>query len=130
MKSTAETALSKATSNATMISQTKSELTIATDAISQKVAKTDFNSLTSRVASAETSIRTQAGQIEQRLTSTQVESAINSKGYQTKSQVDSNITGRGYLTSSSLQPYATTTSVQNLVRTTYPANQSNGKQNP
>ncbi|NQN91110.1 matrix-binding protein EbhB [Streptococcus suis] len=118
VKSTAETALSKATSNATMISQTKSELTVATDAISQKVAKTDFNNLTSRVASAESTIRTQAGQIEQRLTSTQVESAINSKGYQTKSQVDSNITGRGYLTSSSLQPYATTTSVQNLVKTT------------
>lgn len=118
VKSTAETALSKATSNATMISQTKSELTIANNAISQKVAKTDFNSLTSRVTSAESTIRTQAGQIEQRLTSTQVESAINSKGYQTKSQVDSNITGRGYLTSSSLQPYATTTSVQNLVRTT------------
>ncbi|MGQ7328275.1 phage tail spike protein [Streptococcus suis] len=118
VKSTAETALSKATSNATMISQTKSELTIANNAISQKVAKTDFNSLTSRVASAESTIRTQAGQIEQRLTSTQVESAINSKGYQTKSQVDSNITGRGYLTSSSLQPYATTTSVQNLVRST------------
>ncbi|MDW5392107.1 phage tail spike protein [Streptococcus suis] len=119
VKSTAEAALSKATSNATMISQTKSELTIANDAISQKVAKTDFNNLSGRVASAETTIRTQAGQIEQRLTSTQVESAINSKGYQTKSQVDSNIMGRGYLTSSSLQPYATTTSVQNLVRTTY-----------
>ncbi|HFI0803611.1 TPA: phage tail spike protein [Streptococcus suis] len=118
VKSTAETALSKATSNATMISQTKSELTVATDAISQKVAKTDFNNLTGRVTSAESTIRTQAGQIEQRLTSTQVESAINSKGYQTKSQVDSNISGRGYLTSSSLQPYATTTSVQNLVRTT------------
>ncbi|NQI35120.1 matrix-binding protein EbhB [Streptococcus suis] len=118
VKSTAETALSKATSNATMISQTKSELTIANNAISQKVAKTDFNSLTSRVTSAESTIRTQAGQIEQRLTNTQVESAINSKGYQTKSQVDSNITGRGYLTSSSLQPYATTTSVQNLVKTT------------
>ncbi|MEG3312061.1 matrix-binding protein EbhB, partial [Streptococcus sp. SS-4456] len=76
VKSTAETALSKATSNATMISQTKSELTIANNAISQKVAKTDFNSLTGRVASAESTIRTQAGQIEQRLTSTQVESAI------------------------------------------------------
>ncbi|MCK4044514.1 matrix-binding protein EbhB [Streptococcus suis] len=118
VKSTAETALSKATSNATMISQTKSELTIANNAISQKVARTDFNNLTGRVTSAESTIRTQAGQIEQRLTSTQVESAINSKGYQTKSQVDSNISGRGYLTSSSLQPYATTTSVQNLVRTT------------
>lgn len=118
VKSTAETALSKATSNATMITQTKADLRIANDAISQKVAKTDFNNLTGRVTSAETTIRTQAGQIEQRLTSTQVESAINSKGYQTKSQVDSNIAGRGYLTSSSLQPYATTTSVQNLIKTT------------
>ncbi|HFU4463518.1 TPA: phage tail spike protein [Streptococcus suis] len=118
VKITADNALAKANANASQITQTKAELRIANDAISQKVAKTDFNSLTSRVASAETTIRTQAGQIEQRLTSTQVESAINSKGYQTKSQVDSNITGRGYLTSSSLQPYATTTSVQNLVKTT------------
>ncbi|MFM0591351.1 phage tail spike protein, partial [Streptococcus suis] len=118
VKTTAENALAKANTNASQITQTKADLRIANDAISQKVAKTDFNSLTGRVTSAETTIRTQAGQIEQRLTSTQVESAINSKGYQTKSQVDSNITGRGYLTSSSLQPYATTTSVQNLVRTT------------
>ncbi|HEM4769283.1 TPA: matrix-binding protein EbhB, partial [Streptococcus suis] len=118
VKTTADNALAKANTNASQITQTKADLRIANDAISQKVAKTDFNSLTGRVASAESTIRTQAGQIEQRLTSTQVESAINSKGYQTKSQVDSNITGRGYLTSSSLQPYATTTSVQNLVRTT------------
>ena len=118
VKTTADNALAKANTNASQITQTKADLRIANDAISQKVAKTDFNSLTGRVASAETTIRTQAGQIEQRLTSTQVESTINSKGYQTKSQVDSNITGRGYLTSSSLQPYATTTSVQNLVRTT------------
>nr|WP_239514646.1 phage tail spike protein [Streptococcus suis] len=118
VKTTADNALAKANTNASQITQTKADLRIANDAISQKVAKTDFNSLSSRVTSAETTIRTQAGQIEQRLTSTQVESAINSKGYQTKSQVDSNITGRGYLTSSSLQPYATTTSVQNLVRTT------------
>ncbi|HEM5264306.1 TPA: phage tail protein [Streptococcus suis] len=118
VKTTADNALAKANTNASQITQTKADLRIANDAISQKVAKTDFNSLTGRVASAESTIRTQAGQIEQRLTSTQVESAINSKGYQTKSQVDSNITGRGYLTSSSLQPYATTTSVQNLVRST------------
>ncbi|MEG3334452.1 phage tail spike protein [Streptococcus suis] len=118
VKTTADNALAKANTNASQITQTKADLRIANDAISQKVAKTDFNNLTGRVASAESTIRTQAGQIEQRLTSTQVESAINSKGYQTKSQVDSNITGRGYLTSSSLQPYATTTSVQNLVRTT------------
>lgn len=118
VKTTADNALAKANTNASQITQTKADLRIANDAISQKVARTDFNSLTGRVANAETTIRTQAGQIEQRLTSTQVESAINSKGYQTKSQVDSNITGRGYLTSSSLQPYATTTSVQNLVKTT------------
>ncbi|HEL9644538.1 TPA: matrix-binding protein EbhB [Streptococcus suis] len=118
VKTTADNALAKANTNASQITQTKADLHIANDAISQKVAKTDFNNLTGRVASAESTIRTQAGQIEQRLTSTQVESAINSKGYQTKSQVDSNISGRGYLTSSSLQPYATTTSVQNLVRTT------------
>ncbi|HEM3121460.1 TPA: phage tail protein [Streptococcus suis] len=118
VKTTADNALAKANTNASQITQTKADLRIANDAISQKVARTDFNNLTGRVTSAESTIRTQAGQIEQRLTSTQVESAINSKGYQTKSQVDSNISGRGYLTSSSLQPYATTTSVQNLVRTT------------
>ncbi|MGO0100257.1 phage tail spike protein [Streptococcus suis] len=118
VKTTADNALAKANTNASQITQTKADLRIANDAISQKVARTDFNNLTGRVTSAESTIRTQAGQIEQRLTSTQVESAINSKGYQTKSQVDSNISDRGYLTSSSLQPYATTTSVQNLVRTT------------
>ncbi|HEL1797358.1 TPA: matrix-binding protein EbhB [Streptococcus suis] len=118
VKTTADNALAKANTNASQITQTKADLRIANDAISQKVTRTDFNNLTGRVTSAESTIRTQAGQIEQRLTSTQVESAINSKGYQTKSQVDSNISGRGYLTSSSLQPYATTTSVQNLVRTT------------
>ncbi|MCS4487540.1 phage tail spike protein [Streptococcus sciuri] len=118
VKTTAGNALAKANTNASQITQTKADLRLTNDAISQKVAKTDFNTLTGRVASAETTIRTQAGQIEQRLTSTQVESAINSKGYQTKAQVDSNITGRGYLTTSSLQSYATTTSVQNLVKTT------------
>ncbi|HEP1809059.1 TPA: matrix-binding protein EbhB, partial [Streptococcus suis] len=37
---------------------------------------------------------------------------------QTKSDVDSNITGRGYITSSALQPYALSTTVQNLVKET------------
>ncbi|WP_044768741.1 gp58-like family protein, partial [Streptococcus suis] len=40
------------------------------------------------------------------------------KGYQTKSDVDSNITGRGYITNSALQPYALSTTVQNLVQET------------
>ncbi|WP_222149943.1 gp58-like family protein, partial [Streptococcus suis] len=39
-------------------------------------------------------------------------------GYQTKSDVDSNITGRGYITNSALQPYALSTTVQNLVQET------------
>ncbi|MDG4506369.1 gp58-like family protein [Streptococcus suis] len=133
VKSTADNALAKANANANTITQTKAELKIANDAIETKATKVDLNNLTGRMSNAETTIRTQAGLIEQRLTSTQVESAINSKGYQTasqvntaitgkgyqtKSDVDNNITGRGYITSSALQPYALATTVQTLVRET------------
>ncbi|HEM5651194.1 TPA: hypothetical protein U1729_001296 [Streptococcus suis] len=133
VKSTADSALAKANANANTITQTKAELKVASDAIETKATKVDLNNLTGRMSTAETTIRTQAGLIEQRLTSTQVESAINSKGYQTasqvntaitgkgyqtKSDVDSNITGRGYITSSALQPYALSTTVQNLVKET------------
>ncbi|HEM4457459.1 hypothetical protein HCB60_04180 [Streptococcus suis] len=86
--------------------------------VSSKVSQTDYNTLTGRVDSAETVITQNAQEIGRRLTSTQVESAITGKGYQTKSQVDSNITGRGYITSSALQPYALSTTVQNLVQET------------
>ncbi|WP_217468993.1 phage tail spike protein [Streptococcus suis] len=103
---------------ATAVNQTKSELKITNDAVATKVSKTDFDATNQRLSTAETTIRTQAGQIEQRLTSTQVESAITSKGYQTKAQVDNNITGRGYITNSALQPYALSTTVQNLVQET------------
>ncbi|HFI0274184.1 TPA: phage tail spike protein [Streptococcus suis] len=103
---------------ATAVNQTKSELKITNDAVATKVSKTDFDATNQRLSTAETTIRTQAGQIEQRLTSTQVESAINAKGYQTKAQVDNNITGRGYITNSALQPYALSTTVQNLVKET------------
>ncbi|WP_170243854.1 phage tail spike protein [Streptococcus suis] len=103
---------------ATAVNQTKSELKITNDAVATKVSKTDFDATNQRLTTAETTIRTQAGQIEQRLTSTQVESAINAKGYQTKAQVDNNITGRGYITNSALQPYALSTTVQNLVQET------------
>lgn len=109
VKSTADSALTKANSNANQISTTRAELQVTSQAIETKASKTDVNNLTGRLTNAETSIRTQAGQIEQRLTSTQVEQAIASKGYQTKSDVDSNISSRGY---------ATNTSVENLVRTT------------
>lgn len=118
VKTTADAALSKANTNGNQITQTKADLKVTSDAVKTKVSKTDFNNLTGRMTNAETSIRTQAGQIEQRLTSTQVESAISSKGYQTKAQVDSNIVGRGYITNSALTPYATTTILENKVRET------------
>ncbi|HEL1777477.1 TPA: hypothetical protein TXU83_001648, partial [Streptococcus suis] len=86
--------------------------------VSSKVSQTDYNTLTGRVDSTETAITQNATEISKRLTSTQVESAITSKGYQTKSDVDNNITGRGYITSSALQPYALSTTVQNLVKET------------
>ncbi|MEK0401955.1 hypothetical protein WMW75_11140, partial [Streptococcus suis] len=86
--------------------------------VNDKATQSDVNGLSGRLSTAETSIRTQAGQIEQRLTSTQVEQVITGKGYQTKTQVDNNITGRGYITSSALQPYALSTTVQNLVQET------------
>ncbi|HEL2737687.1 TPA: hypothetical protein UDO34_000457 [Streptococcus suis] len=86
--------------------------------VSSKVSQSDYNTLTGRVDNAETAITQNAQEISRRLTSTQVESAITGKGYQTKSDVDNNITGRGYITSSALQPYALSTAVQTLVRET------------
>lgn len=109
----------------TSLSATNNKVTTAETKISQlisdvssKVSQTDYNTLTGRVDSAETAITQNATEISKRLTSTQVESAITGKGYQTKSQVDSNITGRGYITNSALQPYALATTVQNLVQET------------
>ncbi|HEM3698798.1 TPA: hypothetical protein U1C85_001880 [Streptococcus suis] len=86
--------------------------------VSSKVSQTDYNTLTGRVDSAETAITQNAQEINKRLTSTQVDKAITDKGYQTKGDVDSNITGRGYITNSALQPYALSTTVQNLVKET------------
>ncbi|MDN2963488.1 phage tail spike protein [Streptococcus suis] len=86
--------------------------------VSSKVSQTDYNTLTGRVDSAETAITQNATEISKRLTKTQVDKAITDKGYQTKSDVDSNITGRGYITNSALQPYALSTTVQNLVQET------------
>ncbi|MBS8080613.1 hypothetical protein F6P71_11915, partial [Streptococcus suis] len=74
--------------------------------------------LDGKISTASAKITQNANEISKRLTSTQVESAITGKGYQTKSQVDDNITGRGYITSSALQPYALSTTVQNLVQET------------
>ncbi len=87
IKSTADSALAKANTNASTITQTKAELKIANDAIDTKATKTDLNNLTGRMSTAETTIRTQAGQIEQRLTATQVNELVDSKGYATSSSV-------------------------------------------
>ena len=85
------------------ISQVQLAVDEANRQILQRVTKAEINPITQRLSSAEATILTQAGQIEQRLTSTQVESAI---------------TGKGYITSSALQPYALSTTVQNLVNET------------
>lgn len=114
-KTTASDALAKAQDNAQSITQAKAELKVATDKITSLVTKTDFNAATNRLSTLETSVKQQAGQIAQRLTSTQVEQAITEKGYQTKSQIDSNIASRGYITNSALQPYATMTALENKV---------------
>lgn len=87
VKTTASNALAKAQSNAQSISQTKADLKITSDAVATKVSKLDFDVATRRLTNAETTIRTQAGQIEQRLTKTQVEQAITSKGYATNTIV-------------------------------------------
>lgn len=117
-KSTANDALLKANANADAIKTTQAELKVTSDAVKTKVSSTDFDATKKRLETVETTIVTQAGEIEKRLTSTQVETAISNKGYQTKSDVDSNITGRGYITNSALQPYALSTTVQNLVKET------------
>ncbi|HEL2406649.1 TPA: hypothetical protein TZS96_001505 [Streptococcus suis] len=74
--------------------------------------------LDGKISTASAKITQNANEISKRLTSTQVDKAITDKGYQTKSDVDNNITGRGYITSSALQPYALSTTVQNLVQET------------
>ncbi|NQP34891.1 hypothetical protein HO921_11135, partial [Streptococcus suis] len=109
----------------TSLSATNSKVTTAeakirnlVNEVSSKVSQTDYNTLTGRVDNAETAITQNATEISKRLTSTQVESAITGKGYQTKAQVDNNITGRGYITSNALQPYALSTTVQTLVKET------------
>ncbi|MFH6626383.1 phage tail protein [Streptococcus suis] len=100
------------------VSTAETEINQLIGDVSSKVSQTDYNTLTGRVDSAETAITQNATEISKRLTKTEVDKAITDKGYQTKSDVDSNINGRGYITSSSLQPYALSTTVQNLVKET------------
>ena len=74
------------------ISQVQLAVDEANRQILQRVTKAEFNPITQRLSSAEATIITQAGQIEQRLTSTQVNNLVDSKGYQTASQVQSVVT--------------------------------------
>ena len=108
-QTTASDALTKANANADSIKTTQAELKVTSDAVKTKVSSTDFDKVDGRLKIAESTIATQAGEIEKRLTSTQVETAISNKGYQTKADVDKNITDRGF---------ATSTTVQNIVKET------------
>ena len=81
-----------ATAAGGQISQVQLAVDEANRQILQRVTKAEFNPITQRLSSAEATILTQAGQIEQRLTSTQVNNLVDSKGYQTASQVQSVVT--------------------------------------
>lgn len=81
-----------ATQAKSQLNQVKSEVDEVNRQILQRVTRTEFDPINQRLTNAETSIRTQAGQIEQRLTSTQVGQLIEGKGYQTASQVQSVVT--------------------------------------
>lgn len=85
------------------ITQHTTQITAINNELAAKVSKTDYNELAGRVTGAETNIRVQADEISKRLTSTQVESAITAKGYQTKADVDNNIAGRGFATATTLE---------------------------
>ncbi|MFM0771725.1 phage tail spike protein [Streptococcus suis] len=106
IKTTADTAKQNLATYQNTVDRKLTELTSTTQTLDGKI----------NTASAK--ITQNANEISKRLTSTQVDKAITDKGYQTKTQVDNNITGRGYITDSALQPYALSTTVQNLVQET------------
>ncbi|HEL2556421.1 TPA: phage tail protein [Streptococcus suis] len=106
IKTTADTAEQNLATYQNTVDSKLTELTSTTQTLDGKI----------NTASAK--ITQNANEINKRLTSTQVDKAITDKGYQTKSDVDNNITGRGYITNSALQPYALSTTVQNLVQET------------
>ncbi|MHC3510889.1 phage tail spike protein [Streptococcus suis] len=106
IKTTADTAKQNLATYQNTVDRKLTELTSTTQTLDGKIN------------TASTKITQNANEISKRLTSTQVDKAITDKGYQTKSDVDNNITGRGYITSSALQPYALSTTVQNLVKET------------
>ncbi|WP_367006407.1 phage tail spike protein [Streptococcus sp. ZY19097] len=60
--------------------------------IAAKVSKSDYDKLSGRIYAAETTIQAQAGQIAERLTRTEINSLVDSKGYQTASQVQQMVT--------------------------------------
>lgn len=74
--------------------------------------------IASDITQAKADIKVNSDEIVKRLTKTEVQTVVTGYGYQTKAQVDNNITGRGYITSSALQPYATTSVLENKVKET------------
>ncbi|MCG9921552.1 gp58-like family protein, partial [Streptococcus suis] len=99
---------------------TKQNLATYQNTVDRKLTEliSTTQTLDGKINTASAKITQNANEISKRLTSTQVDKAITDKGYQTKSDVDNNITGRGYITNSALQPYALSTTVQNLVQET------------
>lgn len=69
------------------VKKVNADLQIASDSVKTKVSQTDFNAAEERLRNAETTINVQSGQIEQRLTSSQVESLVVGKGYATSTVV-------------------------------------------
>ena len=112
----------KVNDSSNKISQAETKINQLIGEVSSKVSQTDFNKVKGRLNTAESSITQHADEISKRLTSTQVDNAITSKGYQTKAQVDSNITGRGYITESGvngkLTNYVTATVMNQTVKET------------
>lgn len=99
----------KVTESSGKITQAETKINQLIGDVSSKVSQRDYDNLTGRVTSAESLIQQQANAINQRLTATQVESAITAKGYQTKADVDNNIAGRGFATTTTLENKITET---------------------
>ena len=82
----------EAIANATaQVTKVETKVNKLINEVSSKVSQTDYNTLTGRVNSAETAITQNATEISKRLTSTQVEQAITSKGYATVTVLENKV---------------------------------------
>lgn len=117
-------AIRKAGANQESIRQTKADLTVVSNEVRTKVSQVDFNGATQRLATAETTISTLAGQINTKLSRTEVNSIVDGKGYQTANQVNSIISGKGYQTASQVESAITAKQYVNQTTLTNTINQT------